>query len=314
MVMEHFKLIITLFNLIFGSCTITYLLIKQISLRGVRYFIYLVLHTLGFNLLLVGALLGKYININLPSLFPFFETPLYLQVSQFLFLLLMGIMTYAQWRMRAQFNLSIKSPRERYFTRLYFGVLVSALVVGIVLEIANWSGAYLFLESLGDFLFLTEFILLLLIFRRGLKHTGVREKRLMRSYSLLYLSRYPLIFLMLIIPEAVRFYSSIAVLFLFNLLPLLWALLFFGRGQLNEQSDIFEDSLIAEKLKNQGITKREMEIIQLLLSGKSNKEIEASLFISPHTVKNHIYNIFKKVHVKNRYELMSFMNSFSFRQ
>jgi DNA-binding CsgD family transcriptional regulator/streptogramin lyase len=53
-----------------------------------------------------------------------------------------------------------------------------------------------------------------------------------------------------------------------------------------------------------GISKREQEIIRLVLQGKSNAEIEKELFISVHTVKNHIYNIYQKLHVKNRFQVI----------
>lgn len=52
------------------------------------------------------------------------------------------------------------------------------------------------------------------------------------------------------------------------------------------------------------ISEREQEIIELILKGKSNKEIEDALFISIKTVKSHIYNIYKKLGVKNRLELI----------
>jgi DNA-binding CsgD family transcriptional regulator len=53
-----------------------------------------------------------------------------------------------------------------------------------------------------------------------------------------------------------------------------------------------------------GISKREQEIIRLILRGMSNREIEKELFISLSTVKNHVYNIFQKLGVKNRFELI----------
>jgi ligand-binding sensor domain-containing protein/DNA-binding CsgD family transcriptional regulator len=49
---------------------------------------------------------------------------------------------------------------------------------------------------------------------------------------------------------------------------------------------------------------REKEIIKLLLKGKNKQEIEAELFISPHTVKNNIYNIYQKLGVKNRLQII----------
>jgi DNA-binding CsgD family transcriptional regulator len=52
-----------------------------------------------------------------------------------------------------------------------------------------------------------------------------------------------------------------------------------------------------------GISKREGEIIDLIIKGHSNREIEDKLFISLETVKKHIYNIYKKTRVKNRLQL-----------
>lgn len=49
-----------------------------------------------------------------------------------------------------------------------------------------------------------------------------------------------------------------------------------------------------------GLTQRELEIIGLLGSGASNMQIADRLFVSEHTVKSHLYNIFKKIDVHNR--------------
>lgn len=54
-----------------------------------------------------------------------------------------------------------------------------------------------------------------------------------------------------------------------------------------------------------GLSAREQEILELLLTGKSGKDIEQQLYISIKTVRTHIYNIYKKVGVRNRVELMS---------
>jgi DNA-binding NarL/FixJ family response regulator len=55
------------------------------------------------------------------------------------------------------------------------------------------------------------------------------------------------------------------------------------------------------------ITEREREIIALICRGKTNRDIEDALFISLQTVKNHIHNLFKKLNVKNRVELVNFI-------
>lgn len=50
------------------------------------------------------------------------------------------------------------------------------------------------------------------------------------------------------------------------------------------------------------LTEREREILELVASGKSNKEIAATLFLSEKTVKHHMTNILQKLHVRNRVE------------
>jgi LuxR family transcriptional regulator, positive regulator of biofilm formation len=51
---------------------------------------------------------------------------------------------------------------------------------------------------------------------------------------------------------------------------------------------------------DRGLTKRELDVLVLIGTGASNEEIGEKLCISPHTVKTHIYNLFKKLQVPNR--------------
>ena len=48
------------------------------------------------------------------------------------------------------------------------------------------------------------------------------------------------------------------------------------------------------------ITDREMEILKLVSAGCSNQEIAAKLFISNHTVKDHIRHLKSKLNVSSR--------------
>lgn len=52
------------------------------------------------------------------------------------------------------------------------------------------------------------------------------------------------------------------------------------------------------------LSSRELEVLDLINSGLSNKEIAAKLFISLSTVKTHINNIYKILEVKNRREVI----------
>ena len=52
--------------------------------------------------------------------------------------------------------------------------------------------------------------------------------------------------------------------------------------------------------KHDLLTARELEILQLLATGAKNTDIAAELSLSVHTIKTHIYHIYKKLDVSNR--------------
>jgi DNA-binding NarL/FixJ family response regulator len=58
------------------------------------------------------------------------------------------------------------------------------------------------------------------------------------------------------------------------------------------------------------LTTREYEILKLLSNGYLNKEIASNLNLSTNTIKNHLQNIYYKLHVQNRSEaIIKFMNN-----
>lgn len=60
-----------------------------------------------------------------------------------------------------------------------------------------------------------------------------------------------------------------------------------------------------------GLSEREFEVLNALRQGKTNKAISEDLFISVNTVKTHLLNIFIKLDVANRTELLFKIESFS---
>jgi DNA-binding CsgD family transcriptional regulator len=59
-------------------------------------------------------------------------------------------------------------------------------------------------------------------------------------------------------------------------------------------------ALNGEKLKELGITRRELEILELIANGMSNREIAEKLFVSENTVKTHSSRLFDKLSAKRR--------------
>jgi len=50
------------------------------------------------------------------------------------------------------------------------------------------------------------------------------------------------------------------------------------------------------------LSERETEVLKMLSKGMNYKEVAEDIYLSPHTVKTHIKNIYSKLHVNNRAE------------
>ena len=72
--------------------------------------------------------------------------------------------------------------------------------------------------------------------------------------------------------------------------------------QIREQSKIKSDGNNAQIDELAG---RQKEVYDLIISGKTNKEIINELFIEQSTLKSHINQIYKKLNIKSRRELKS---------
>ena len=67
------------------------------------------------------------------------------------------------------------------------------------------------------------------------------------------------------------------------------------------------ESKIHELAENTGLSEREIMIIPLISKGLGNKQIALELHISSKTVGNHIYNIYRKLNISSRYELLALL-------
>jgi DNA-binding CsgD family transcriptional regulator/MFS family permease len=132
------------------------------------------------------------------------------------------------------------------------------------------------------------------------------------GYGLLAFALTGLLEALLFLPEASTA-SIISVVspgrFYFNTATyLVWIILSSGyllqqllrRGSVNQEID--ESALDAFHL-----TRRERQVLQELITGKSNKAIGDKLYISVQTVKSHVHSIFQKTGATGRWELISLM-------
>jgi DNA-binding NarL/FixJ family response regulator len=60
-----------------------------------------------------------------------------------------------------------------------------------------------------------------------------------------------------------------------------------------------------ERLEVLELTSREIEILRLIADGLKNQEIARRLYLSVHTVKNHVHNILERLGVKSRWSAVT---------
>lgn len=70
--------------------------------------------------------------------------------------------------------------------------------------------------------------------------------------------------------------------------------------QLEENDPLPADGTNGAATLLEPLSKRELEVLQLIAAGRSNEEVAAELFIAVSTVKTHLINIYGKLEVRRR--------------
>lgn len=76
-----------------------------------------------------------------------------------------------------------------------------------------------------------------------------------------------------------------------------------------EENSRLLDEVPHDRIESLGLSAREVEMATMIARGMTNKEIAAALFISPATVRTHIYNLYRKAGARSRVELINALTS-----
>lgn len=104
--------------------------------------------------------------------------------------------------------------------------------------------------------------------------------------------------------RAISFIIYPTIYFVANYIPLLYLLTILRRESLGIPLVPPGLKVLDRLAGTYGLTRREQEIVGLILAGKDNVDIHKSLFISAGTVRNHVSSIYRKLGLKNRYQLL----------
>lgn len=90
----------------------------------------------------------------------------------------------------------------------------------------------------------------------------------------------------------------------FSIVALVYLFVRFGIDRQEEQN---KPTLDYESLQRYKISEREFSVVKLICEGMTNKEIAQELSISVNTVNNHVANIFNKMEVRSRIDLLKIL-------
>lgn len=306
--MNHLVIFLHIFSLIIGTWAIIftyqfYKIYKKVFIRAFTFYI------LFFNLILLLDLAIKYIFTNLTTYEPskFNDLVVYF-ISPFKLLL---TITAVFW-----FIILIIKVQEiqtiRFAKKVSLFGIISILVIhatGIIIYFQNSSFKFISnADKLTDIIFILLILIVLidLLIRRRFKNIPKKQAAInIIAYS--YLTIYCVPYMKVFLPDNFIYYLSTILFILINFFPLYWFKYILTQYYLRDVLFSESDNILSEISKKYMISKREGEIMELILQGKSNNEIGETLFISFHTVKNHIYSLYNKMGIKSRAQLISFV-------
>ena len=276
-------------------------------------FTYLI-HVLSINTIALCFIIINYITTNLASDKKTISSSYYIHLKILLFLIIIfAIVKFITFVYTLMYLFEGKNK--------VVGFLIKIVLIFSLLLISKSIIDFFYVKNnfiLGDLTKYTDigiriliFIISFYIFIKSFYFLHSGKKTVIQGFSLLYLITHLLYLVFFFLNINLSFLSLYFIpihYIILNLSPILF---------LNKYSDYhFGKKLVFSKLETDfvkvltkyKITKREAEIVQLICDGKKNKEIEEVLFISIKTVKYHIFNIYRKLNVKSRLELMNVIN------
>ena len=178
------------------------------------------------------------------------------------------------------------------------------------------SGTWMFriIKTIGILTIIIQFAALWSMYHFG-KFIGDEKKRLaQKRFGVIFIasfSLYVLVSYSMVFTHTVWVVHIVPILyFLVPLPPLLYLKNFLANYYLEHPLLPVTSNEFNRFCANHHLSDREQEIIGLLLKGATKNEMAEALFLSPHTVRNHLASVYKKLGVKNKVQLFFLVRNF----
>ncbi len=202
---------------------------------------------------------------------------------------------------------------RRWTTPRIVRVIVSVVIFlssGIVSLFINSSPIPGILAVLA-FLFIIFFVLVVAARELPLIRDEITRMALTLLYSVTFLYL-PLIQVLHLVSTGYELAMFIASS-IYHIILAMCAIVYFHRSLVSPDFDSIEDSdsLFHTACDRAGLTKREVEIAQLISTGFTYKEIALQLDISPNTVSNHVGTIYRKTGTRSKIDMVNVLWNYS---
>lgn len=268
-------------------------------------------HIIALNLIVFFLALTRYFALNIVNTIPDDTSLNAWNISDILFLIRKGVEYFSI--IVIAYTL-LKMLHQMYKIRIGKWLVISFWIILMSTAFAYGLGIAFFIHGNPDWLntfcdwISGIFIIVVGVFLFSLLGIWKAEQdgrdTAIRSFLLFYLIILSFFLIQNLFTYSYQNFSVVFVLLAINLYPMIW----YRANRLRISMNGFELKISGEDMDDIAaeycISTREREVFEYILQGYSNKDIQHKLFLSHHTVKNHNYNLFKKLGVHNKGELI----------
>jgi DNA-binding CsgD family transcriptional regulator len=288
---------------------------KKYPLRFVRLYLYSLLFSYAYAFL---DIIGRYLALRMFSATT--SEPAVFETVALLFRLLSFPFLILAWFFFIAMALEMLDRAFPLWARVVYLVAQTAFFLVFAVNVNTYlvspdAAAIPFIATLlGWYWAINHLGLMVFSFwvcRRAKDTTDEGWRRTFRVFFAFYGAVFLLFFLLVDIIQIGVFscYSFPVLQFFMHLPPLLYLWKFMETYYLTHPLQPLPEENLASFFGRYQISDRELEVIRLILEGKSNRQIEDQLFISIKTVKTHVYNIYRKLGINNRWQLINLVQN-----